>query len=382
MNAKPPSLKTFSSDTQPAYRWAVFYPESGKRKRKLFRTKAAAEDFLNLKHVEFRNLGAEISNALTDALRREAVECQRNLSEYGKTLTDATAFLIEHLKETEKSERIAVLAERFQKSKETEQKSAPYLKELRNRLRPFVEYHGDRYASEISTREAQEYLDGLAVGPVSKNHARRVLSAFFAYCERMGYASGNPVLKTSKVKATGGEIETFTPGEIRALLNAARELEHTDVIVSVAVGAFSGLRESEIDRLTWDAFKWKQSKIDLAKGKTKSARRRLVTIPENLAGWLEPYSFKTGRVRGKFYRNRFEAVRAKSGVSWKNNGLRHGFASHHLALHQDAGKTAHELGHTDAGIVYSHYRALVSEDDAAEWFQIRPGKGTVISMAG
>ncbi len=168
----------------------------------------------------------------------------------------------------------------------------------------------------FSAREAQGYIDGLTVGPVSKNHARRVLSTFFAYCERKGFTSGNPIVKTSKEKATGDEIEVFTPGEVRALLTKASEREETDVLACMAIGAFSGLRKSEIDRLTWEDFRWKEQKIELSRAKTKTARRRLVTIQPNLAKWLEPFALKTGRIRRPHYRKRVEGVRTAAEVAF------------------------------------------------------------------
>jgi hypothetical protein len=41
---------------------------------------------------------------------------------------------------------------------------------------------------------------------------------------------------------------------------------------------------------------------------------------------------------------------------WPNNGLRHSFASYHLAKHQNAPRLALEMGHSTPRMVFDNYR--------------------------
>jgi co-chaperonin GroES (HSP10) len=51
--------------------------------------------------------------------------------------------------------------------------------------------------------------------------------------------------------------------------------------------------------------------------------------------------------------------------------MRHSFGSYHYALYGDSVATSRELGHkTGDDILFSHYRALVSQEDAEEYFSI------------
>ena len=115
--------------------------------------------------------------------------------------------------------------------------------------------------------------------------------------------------------------------------------------------------------------------------KTKSAQRRLVTVSENLAMWLAPYRKLVGPVRPPSitYRRRFAAaLKAAKIEHWPHNALRHSFASYHLAHHQDAAKTALELGHTESATLFRHYRELVRPDEARAFWQIYPPEGSAI----
>ena len=68
---------------------------------------------------------------------------------------------------------------------------------------------------------------------------------------------------------------------------------------------------------------------------------------------------------------RVQAIRRAAGITaWPRNALRHSYATYHLALHENAAKTAKELGHTDANMLYNHYRNLATRAEGGDWFQI------------
>ena len=57
--------------------------------------------------------------------------------------------------------------------------------------------------------------------------------------------------------------------------------------------------------------------------------------------------------------------------------MRHSFASYSIALCNDAGRVAGELGNS-AAVVHKHYRELVKPADAKQWFTVKPGTATNI----
>ena len=62
-----------------------------------------------------------------------------------------------------------------------------------------------------------------------------------------------------------------------------------------------------------------------------------------------------------------------AGVAWIQDGPRKSFASAHYAVNQDAAKLAAMLGHTGGqGILFNHYRGLMSKADGERYFSILP----------
>jgi hypothetical protein len=67
------------------------------------------------------------------------------------------------------------------------------------------------------------------------------------------------------------------------------------------------------------------------------------------------------------------ARKAATIAEWPHNALRHSFASYRLAATQDAPRVALELGHSGSPqLVFSHYREVVTPEDAERYWQIRP----------
>ncbi|SRR6266496_1450885 len=73
------------------------------------------------------------------------------------------------------------------------------------------------------------------------------------------------------------------------------------------------------------------------------------------------------------FREFFEQARSDAGIkNWPDNALRHSFASYHLAHFKDAKALALEMGHTDSGMLFNHYRALVKPKDAERYWNLKP----------
>ena len=75
------------------------------------------------------------------------------------------------------------------------------------------------------------------------------------------------------------------------------------------------------------------------------------------------------------FRQLFDQARVTAGITeWPDNALRHSFASYHLAHFKDAKALALEMGHTDSGMLFNHYRALVRPNDAERYWNIGPAR--------
>jgi hypothetical protein len=59
--------------------------------------------------------------------------------------------------------------------------------------------------------------------------------------------------------------------------------------------------------------------------------------------------------------------------AWKKDVLRHSAATYWLASEPDANRVAMELGNSPA-VLFKHYRELVSDDEAKEFWALLPPK--------
>ncbi|MCX6968430.1 MAG: tyrosine-type recombinase/integrase [Verrucomicrobia bacterium] len=378
---KAPKVKPFKADSMPGYKWAVWFTdEDGKRTRRLFKTKSAANAFSDDMEVKAGNLGHAKAAALTTALQDEAVKCQRLLAPFGKTLTDATEHFIRHLKATEKSAPIAELVERFLDVQRAAKKSPHYLHELKNRLGMFAEDHGATYASEMDTGTIDQWISARPVGDRTKNHFRRVLSAFFKWALVQKACTTNPAREATKIKIVQGRPEIYTPAQSATILRMAAAWEGPqDILACVLLGMFAGLRPFEAQRLTWKQILRRGDvwRIDLSAAGTKTAQRRLVDVQEPLRSWMERFFTFTNDgpiVQPNFWKRTraFRQELAKAGVPWINDGLRHSFASYSLARSSDAAAVARALGHGTTEMLFAHYAEITTPEDAKAFFALTP----------
>jgi integrase len=358
----------------PRLKFVVNHRENGKRKRSFFETREQANAFASFKNAELRKYGAAGSE-FSSRLREEAAECVERLSRHGKTLTDATDFLVAHLKASERSITAAELVPQLIKAKEADGMSKRYIEDLRSRLPRFAEKFDGQMIATITATEIDNWLRALPVGPTTRNNFRRMLVMMFNHAIANGYATSNPAENTAKAKVVDSAPGILTVQQTARLLEAASP----EVLPYVAIGAFAGLRRAELERLDWSDVHFDADLIEVTAQKSKTARRRFVKMQSNLIKWLLPVRKHSDKVTPDNLPKRLEAARAAAGITvWPDNALRHSFASYHLAHFKDAAALALEMGHTDSGMIFNHYRQLVRPKEAERYWNIRPATVTKI----
>jgi integrase len=362
----------------PRLKFVVNYREAGKRKRSFFEKKEDAKTFAKTKKTDLENSGRDGAEFPT-SLRIMAQECAERLREYGKTIRDATDFFTAHLKASERSITAAALVPQLIAKKQADGKSKRYVADLRSRLPRFAKKFDGQPVATITSVEIDDWLRALPVGQTTRNNFRRTLVMMFNYAVRHRYATDNPAAKTEKA------TEKDSPPGILTVQQTARLLEAASpqLLPYVAIGAFAGLRRAELERLDWSEIDFDDGSIEVTAKKSKTARRRFVQMQPNLREWLLPMRRHTGLVSPADLRNQLDAARASAGITdWPDNALRHSFASYHLAHFKNAAALALDMGHTDSGMIFSHYRRLVRPKDAERYWSIRPvGKENVVQMA-
>ncbi|HPA19080.1 MAG TPA: tyrosine-type recombinase/integrase [Verrucomicrobiae bacterium] len=369
-------LKAVRYKHHPTLEWTVTgYYLNGKRVRRFFATEEEANTFIQQQTTKRENLGAR-ALAIPHELHVEAIDCTDKLKPWGQSLTDATEFYIRHLEVASRSCTADELLPRFLKAKEADGGGVRYLRDLRTRLGRFSHDCGSVLLSAITPGKLDDWLRGLSLSPQSRINFRRVLHVFFEFARKAGHVEVNPVTETIKPRRAAGEVAIFTPAEAKALLDTAAARD-PEIIPFFAIGLFAGLRVAELERLDWADVRLDRTFIEVKASASKTASRRLVKIEPNLAEWLTPHAKLSGSVVLPNLRKRREAVRLAAGLAkWPDNGMRHSFGSYHLAHFQDAARTALEMGHRDTQMIFGHYREVVTPEDAAAYWIIRPTIGS------
>jgi integrase len=355
----------------PKYKFVVDLRAFGKG-RKFFKTRTEAE----AEALRQRTLLERHSRALIGLSQREMseiIEAKQKLAEYGETISDAVKHRVDYLERIRRCKiTVAQLADEVIEAKRRDGMSADYLSDLQLRLRRFCRDFGNRPIAGITVEELDNWLRDLDGSPKSRANYRANVAVMFSYAVKRRMLDFNPVLHTAKPKLIDRPPDIFTVNQLQGLLEAATRTAH-DVVPMLAIGAFAGLREAEIQRLDWSEVDLARGHIEVKAAKAKSARRRIVPIQPNLAGWLRPYAGRSGRVVPAGARRKLDRVREEAGLArWPQNGLRHSFASYRLAAIHDAPRVAAELGHTSPQMLYSTYRELVLPEEAERYWKLTP----------
>ncbi|MEI8138962.1 MAG: site-specific integrase [bacterium] len=260
------------------------------------------------------------------------------------------------------------------------------LRDLEHRMGLFREVYGDRLITEITRDDVEKWIRSRADKWKKKHHAEmsnitkknyQVLGGgLFNFAIGKEYVTENPFTRRTRARHHEDEKmpECLTWQDVTALLNTAAKIE-PNMVAPLAIGCFAGLRTAELRGMDWKDINLAAKRITVMPHYAKKRRARHVTISDNLAAWLLPHREQAGFVapQGDKWRFRFDHVRRLAKTRWPSNGMRHAFASHHLAMYGDPARTAFELGHhRDTSMLFDHYRALVTKEDAEAYWAIMP----------
>jgi integrase len=203
----------------------------------------------------------------------------------------------------------------------------------------------------------------------TRNHYRASLLNFLRFARRARWLSFTPSdfadFATAAVRR--GQVEIFTPDQARDLLKAAP----TRLLPALVLALFSGLRPSEIHRVTWDGIDFDRGYVYGFEGKVRTAGHRLAHLPPNAVAWLRPFKAK-GKITDYYcVSSQFLDVAKKAKVRWIHDGPRHSFVSYRLALLGDIARVSEETG-TNATTLRKHYRRPVAKEEAERYFGIVP----------
>ena len=437
--------------------FTLVYWLDGKRKREVFPTKEKALEAAKSANLEIAkgDLGA------ADLSAKDRVACSRALDLLAPTGVPIESAVADYVQAIQKLKSIPLfravdyylqrhpaelspklvreVANELIATKQSDRLSDRYIKQLTYDMNRFCErFHGELGA--VRGVDVDAWLRSLKVGPRSRNNLRATVQVLFNYGIARKYLpkDHDEIDSIPLSKDKDGEIEIFTPKELREMLTAASP----EQIPFLAIGAFAGVRHAEIQRLDWANVNQEAKIIEIRASTAKTASRRVIPIQPNLAEWLKPHWQEAGPVcvyanmvdqfrdimRKVNHARRMTWAKAK-GISemalaeadkratqcrlqeyktrtarrargtalpaggetaaeegwapfaWKQNALRHSFISYRVADIQNVAQVALEAGNSPQ-MIFQHYRELVRPDAAKAWFAIVPTVAEVAKNQG
>ena len=311
----------------------------------------------------------------------EYASALERLGEAG-SLAQAVKFFLHNSMRPDMTRTLAEVVAEFIGAKQANGLSRTYIDDARWRLGRFAADFQTNIA-HVCTRDIDQWLVTLTTGATTRNNFRRHIITLFNFARRRGYLPRDRETEAhwlEKPKIRSKPIEVFTPGELAEILAVAEAQAKLGLII----GAFTGIRSAEMLRLRWENFNWEEQVIDIGSDQTKTASWRLVPILPPLVEWIQPFVQASGAVLNyslpvclaeafATVAQKASKVRAAGSLPfrWKQNGLRHSYASYRLAITNDAAQVSLELGNSPLKL-FSNYRKVVTRSQAIAWFNVMP----------
>lgn len=358
-----------------------------RRQRRYFTSRKEASDYLTQAERAREQFGRE-AFLLPLGLRAEALSCARRLAPFNATLTQAVEYYLFNLPKMQPVKSVAELCEEFLKSRRAMNCRLRTMTQYESYLRVICVEFGNVGVRNILRQDIEDWLEESNWSARTRKNYLITLTTLLNFAIGKGYRQDNPASAIGRPILDERAIGILTTAQVNALLAVTKQ-SAPDMIPSLTIGLFAGLRRAEFFALDWSEIDFGQRILEVKGIKAKTRQRRLVHIQENLLAWLEPYKQKRGPVPPEqsidTLSERLRTLARSAGISpWPHNAMRHSFGSYFLAQTKDENLTASEMGNSP-GVVIRHYRALVRDREAADYWSTTPttvdGRLKVLSSA-
>lgn len=233
---------------------------------------------------------------------------------------------------------------------------------------------GDQMIADVTARALDAWLAKWA-HPSTRNTYRRRVSAVWRWAQKRGYLPSDVKTQAERTERAHEEaaaigivsVETF-----RAVLKLTRT-KHPDLMASVVVAGFCGLRRSEVHAQTWEDVDLAKKSLRVTKAKRGTPSRRLVPLCDSAIEWLMLVPDRKGPIGPDLSMDKVRKIArdAEPKIELPENCFRHSFISYRVAETGNIHETSLEAGNSPQ-IVNKHYRELVTKDEGRAWFSSTP----------
>ncbi len=394
-------------------RWCVVVRESkkGPRKRVLRKTLAEAKEFARDECTRIAN-GRIAADELTPQDRVETVAAKKALQPLGLSLDAAARDLAEahkisggagvlelarfwarHHQSALSRKTVPQVHAEMMEDYRGHELNPRYKSGLVSFLGKFARKFATRPIGEVTKDEIRDFLRDQPGNWRTHNGRLSLIITLFNFAKTNKHlpqdrdTEADAVKRIPRPRGEHGRPGVLSADELREVL------AHVGAawLPFVALGAFAGLRRSEIEQLDWSDVRWEEKLIHVRSEVAKNTRRlagdeRFVPMREQLLAWLHGYRDKrTGpvctrtRFEDELNRLRTEAKNEDGKVvrpvviqgKWPKNALRHTYGSCRCSEAKNMPLVAEEMGNS-VPVLKRDYRNPRTDREVAAWASIYP----------
>ncbi|MDO4411202.1 MAG: tyrosine-type recombinase/integrase [Akkermansia sp.] len=240
-------------------------------------------------------------------------------------------------------------------------------RDLRHFIRRMLRVEGvaDKSLRSFTTADCKYILEtafGKSLSSYKKGRA--ILHSIFAYGQRNEWIEINPVSRIKIPRMEEKLIVPLSPSEVEKLVKTARRPEFRDMLFSLTLMLYGGIRPTEVSRLREGDFNWDEQSVIIRPRVSKTGGGRVVPL-RGMRGILKHERY----VPRNWVRKWRNLRRAAGFFHWQPDACRHTYASYYATMFKNLNELQLEMGHSDVSLLRSRYMMPTRRKDAMVFWQ-------------
>lgn len=229
--------------------------------------------------------------------------------------------------------------------------------------------------SRIRADECGALLDEhFSISPSVYRKAQSILHSIFAYGRRKQWCRDNPTEGIDLPPVNERTLTPLTLPKIRALLRACRGGSLQKMQAPLRLMLWCGIRPTEVQRLHWGDIDRRERCVYIDPLSSKTGGARAVPLRGGALMLLRERHADGELIAPRDWQRLWCALRHRARLyPWRQDTLRHTFASMHLKHFHNLGLLQEEMGHSSLHLLRTRYLNLrdIRSADAAQFFRMR-----------
>lgn len=215
--------------------------------------------------------------------------------------------------------------------------------------------------NDITAADCRRYLELAFETPRQRYKARAILSGIFTVAIKRDWCDENPISKVDTPVLQESTIQALSIEEVERLLKTAKRKEHVKCLPALGLMLYGGIRPDEVQRLTGREIDLAEGVITIPARHSKTGGTRHVTILPSLKKILEASNIAHDqKICPHNWKKRWNDLRRTAGWNtstnpWRQDVLRHTYASYHAKHFRDLAALQWEMGHRSSYLLRTRY---------------------------